>query len=173
MAGLNKPPNPLDQPHLHAFRALLDQLPDESPRGRVLISATTLDDLLQQILEARLVGHADVAKLTSGFNAPFGTFSARILGALALGTISEREYRELQTIRKIRNEFAHRMSASFDEPTIADRCFTLSYAAQDYGDVRVDALGRYTTAAVALILNLVNRAHYVGLKRLAPEAWPY
>jgi len=37
----------------------------------------------------------------------------------------------------------------------------------------VDAMGRYTTAAVALILNLVNRAHYVSQKRLRTDDWPY
>jgi mannitol operon repressor len=45
-------------------------------------------------------------------------------------------------------------------------------AAQDYDDVVVDARGRYTTAAVALIMNLTNRPAYVSRKRRKPEDWP-
>ena len=43
---------------------------------------------------------------------------------------------------------------------------------QNYDAVVVDARGRYTTAAVALILSLTNRPAYVLRKRRQPEDWP-
>jgi DNA-binding MltR family transcriptional regulator len=46
-------------------------------------------------------------QLLEGFNAPLGTFSARIKASLALGLITKEQYADLEHLRKIRNEFAH------------------------------------------------------------------
>ena len=167
------PESVLDQPHMERFKGLLEEMNRESPRGKVLISASLLDDHLGESITARLISHPSVEKLTSGFNAPLGTFSARITAALALGVISEDEYHDLEIIRKIRNAFAHRLKASFEEDGIKDRCDNLKAAAQPYADVEVNAEGRFTTAAVALILKLTNRAHYVAERRLSYEPWQY
>jgi DNA-binding MltR family transcriptional regulator len=161
--------NPLDQPHLRRFAELLTELESESPRGAVLVSATLLDEQLAECLLSRFIDHPDAAKLVEGFNAPLGTFAARILAAFAAGCISDREYRDLEAIRRIRNDFAHKLSISFDDASIKDRCATLTFAAQDYADVRVSARGRFTTAATALILNLVNRPHYLAGARTTPQ----
>jgi DNA-binding MltR family transcriptional regulator len=130
-----------------------------------------LDEQLAECLRSRFIDHPDAAKLVEGFNAPLGTFAARILAAFAVGCISEREYRDLETIRRIRNEFAHRLSISFDDPSIKDRCAALTFAAQDY--VQVSARGKFSTAAVALILNLANRPHYLAQARTTAQPWPY
>ena len=160
-------------PHLREFILFLDSLKQESARGEVLISATMLDDLLAQSIKARLLDHDDATNLLDGFNAPLGTFSARILAAFALGIISEREYKDLDTLRKIRNKFAHNVHVSFEDQQIADLSKNLTFAAQDYGDVKVGSRGRFSTAATALILNLTNRPHYVSEHRLAWQDWKY
>lgn len=165
--------NPLEHPHLAPFKELLDEFNKESPRGKALICGAMLDDQLVECIRARLVDHPDVAKLTSGFNAPFGTFSSRIVGALALGLISSDEYHDLEIVRGIRNDFAHRVGIGFDDRSIRDRCANLRLSAKDYGDVVVGASGQFTTAAVSLILRLTNRAHYVGAERITPKGWPY
>lgn len=165
--------NPLDAPHLQRLKSLLGELKEESERGAVLVSATVLDEQLAECIAARLVDHKDVVKLVSGFNAPLGTFAARIVAAFGLGCISEEEYRDIDTIRQIRNDFAHRLAVRFDSPQVAQRCSTLSHAAQDYGEIVVGPRARFTTAVVALILNLSNRPHYVGCKRLTHECWQY
>jgi mannitol operon repressor len=173
----NEPPprksSALGQPHLASFEALLNELSSESPRGAALICGAMLDDQLAACIRARLVDHPDVAKLTSGFNAPFGTLSSRIAGALALGIISLEEYHDLEIVRGIRNDFAHRMGVGFEDQSIRDRCANLRFSAKDYGSVVVGPSGQFTTAAVALILRLTNRAHYVSQRRLVPEDWPY
>ncbi len=115
----------------------------------------------------------DAAKrLVEGFNAPLGTFSTRNTAAFSLGLISEREFKEIEILRRIRNRFAHHVHASFETQETHDLCFNLKMAAQDYGDVTVNARGRFTTAATALILNLTNRLFYVARKRLKSDAWP-
>ena len=165
--------NQLNLPHLAAFKSLLQELKTESPRGKVLICGAMLDDQLADCIMSRLVDHPDVSKLTSSFNAPFGTFSSRVIGTLALGIISPDEYHDLEIIRGIRNDFAHRLGMTFEDQSIRDRCANLQASAKDYGDVVVGANGQFTSAAVCLILNLTNRAHYASQRRLVTESWPY
>ena len=159
-------------PHLKEFAPFLDDLNRESERGAVLISVSYLERQLKQIVLALLCEGDTSVRLLEGFNAPLGTLAARSAAAAALGLISEQEHRELETIRKIRNQFAHDHRMSFSDQNIVDRCRNLSFAAKDYGDVVLDSRGKFTTAVVALILYLTNRSHYVSKKRLTFGNWP-
>ena len=160
-------------PHLREFKDFLNALNKESERGAVLIAVAMLDDLLQRSISAFLLDHPDTKRLLEGFNAPLGTFSARTLAAFSLGAISEGEYRECERVRKVRNEFAHAIHASFNDQNIKDMCANLEFSAKDYGTVRVDARGQFTTAAVSLILNLTNRPAYAAQRRLKYAPWQY
>jgi mannitol operon repressor len=165
-------PFEVSHPHLTEFTRFLPELNKESDRGCVLISCSYLDEMMRRILLAFLIERAGTKRLIEGFNAPLGTFSTRTAAAYALGLITEREFRECETLRRIRNRFAHDVHASFDAQDIRDMAHALTMAAQDYGDVVVDARGRYTTAAVFLILGLTNRPTYVSRKRRTLEDWP-
>ena len=160
-------------PHLKEFFPFLDSLNKESERGAVLISASYLEGQLREIIAAFLC-EMDASKkiLGDGFNAPLGTFAARIAAAAALALISEDEYQELETIRKIRNIFAHNHRKTFVDQDIVGLCGNLKFSARDYAEVIVGARGQFTTASVALILGFVNRPHYVSKKRLKFENWP-
>ena len=160
-------------PNLKEFAPFLDDLNGESERGAVLISVTYLERQLKEIVSAFLCEGDASAHLLEGFNAPLGTLAARAAAAAALGLISGREYGELETIRKIRNQFAHDHRTSFSDQGVVDRCRNLAFSANDYGDVALDSRGQFTTAVLALILNLTNRSHYVSKKRLKFENWPY
>jgi DNA-binding MltR family transcriptional regulator len=62
-------------------------------------------------------------------SAPLRGFGAKIRMARALGLINIRFYDDLETIRHIRNMFAHSMDAvSFTDKTIAGMCNGLSLA---------------------------------------------
>lgn len=162
-----------EYPNLKDFYPFLGELNKESDRGKVLISCCYLEEQLGEIINAFLVRDGNTKELLFGFNAPLGSFSSRILMAFSLGLISRDEYEELTRIRKIRNEFAHNVHVNFTTPKVMDLVNGLDYAAKDYGEVKVDVSGKYTTSVVAIILNLVNRPHYVSEKRLSHQAWPY
>lgn len=98
----------------------------ESERGVVLINATILDELLRRLIESYVVEHSDVKKLTQGFNAPIGSFHSRILLSFGIGLIPEDEYKQLDLIRKIRNEFAHKIDVSFKSQSVLSHCGSLS-----------------------------------------------
>jgi mannitol operon repressor len=163
----------ISHPHLSEFSRFLPELNKESDRGRVLISCSYIDELMRRILLAFFIDRESSLRLIDGFNAPLGTFSTRTAAAHALGLISPTEFKESDTLRRIRNRFAHDVHASFDQQEIRDLCKNLTKAAQSYGDIVVDARGQYTSSAVALILNLTNRPNYVSQKRRQAEDWPY
>ena len=165
-------PVEVSHPHLKEFLGFLPELNKESDRGRVLIACSYLDDLMRRILLAFLIDRDISPRLVEGFSAPLGTLSTRTSAAYALGLISEREFRECEVLRRIRNRFAHDMQASFDMQDIGDLCQNLAMAAPNYDSVVLDVRSRYTTAAVALILGLVNRPVYVARKRRQAEDWP-
>jgi DNA-binding MltR family transcriptional regulator len=158
-------------PHLKDFVAFLDVLNKESDRGAVLVSVAMLDDILEKTILAFLLNKAETPKLLTGFNAPLGTFSARVIAAYSLGLISEREYRECERLRKVRNEFAHNVHQSFNDQKVKDICANLDFSAKGPVDAPVGTKGQYTTAASALILMLTNRPHYVALRRLTFGEW--
>jgi mannitol operon repressor len=165
-------------PNLQNFWPYLELLHKESDRGKVLISAGFLERQLKDILLAFMLDNPEAADLVGGHNAPLGTFSARITACYVLGLITENEHGDLNHIRRIRNDFAHNIHTTFQTPSVADRCKELRHKAHDYtslerGEVKVDAAGQFTTAAVGLIMNFTNRPHYVGKRRCASGAWAY
>jgi mannitol operon repressor len=168
--ALRKPPSDT-HPHLAGFMDFLVDFNKETERGAALAATAMLDELLGRIVESFLIPNKGSKALLDGFNAPLGTFSARIASCFGLGLVSEVEYRECELIRKVRNEFAHQIKVSFKTEKVVSLCAQLQLSAKSYGDVHVDSRGQFTTAAVALILNLTNRPHYVGQRRLQAVSW--
>jgi DNA-binding MltR family transcriptional regulator len=158
-------------PHLSGFFDFLADFNKETERGLALAAASMLDEQLGRIIEAFIIPNKGSKALLDGFNAPLGTFSARIASSYALGLLSEIEYRECELIRKVRNEFAHQIKVSFETEKIVSLCAQLQFSAKSYADVRVDSRRQFTTAVVAIILNLTNRPHYVAQKRLQAPNW--
>ncbi len=71
-------------------------------------------------------------KLLEGFNAPLGTFSARIKAAYSLGLINKSQFDDLERLRKIRNEFAHTwQSIEISKPNISSLIKKMSFSRID------------------------------------------
>jgi DNA-binding MltR family transcriptional regulator len=86
----------------------IQELQAENDRGAAIIATAFLDDSLESILRAHFVDEPRIAEDVLGDNRPLGTFSARIDLAFLIGIIGPKMRRQLHTMRKIRNEFAHR-----------------------------------------------------------------
>lgn len=93
----------------------------ENDRGAALLAAMLAEHCLDQILAARLLPPIGDDKLTTGFNAPLGTFSAKIDACYRLGCIPPGLAALLNGLRRIRNSFAHEVIADFETRSIADR----------------------------------------------------
>ena len=99
----------------------------ESDRASVILSVAMLDRALELVLKAHLVPTGSPEdSLLDGVYAPISTFNARIELAHRLGLISVKFCRDLHTIRKIRNAFAHNIEGcSFNDSSIRSRVFEL------------------------------------------------
>ncbi|MBE8968698.1 hypothetical protein IQ277_21490 [Nostocales cyanobacterium LEGE 12452] len=98
-------------------------LTEETDRGCALMASAYLDSELEKLIKAKLVNNENVAKELFTQNGSLGSFSARINFAYLLGLISNTTKRNLNILRKIRNEFAHIASPlSFKTPDISSRC---------------------------------------------------
>jgi mannitol operon repressor len=157
-------------PNLKEFLPYLDELNKESPRGKVLISTGYLEEMLKEILSGFLMEDKIVDDLFDSGNAPLGTLSARAKLAYTLGLISDVEFQDIDLIRRIRNDFAHDMKASFADKSVRSRCGQLKHKAPDEIG-KVSAEGQFTSAATGLLLNLVNRAAYVSDARRSYGNW--
>ena len=160
-------------PHFKEFIPFLHDLQYESDRGSVLICCSFIEELLREILRSFFLAEAETENLLEGFNAPLGSLSARATAAYCCGLISEREFKEIKYLRKIRNEFAHNKKASFDDNKISDLCKNLTFRVPDKeNEPPIPPQPAFITGAVALISNLTNRAHYVREHRCALYDWP-
>lgn len=106
-------------------RELVDltrRLLGESETAQVLIFYSYLENSLEELIAQHLL-HLDNRKAKErlfGVNAPLGTSSARMLLAYHLGWLRPETYQQVDSLRKVRNEFAHRaFKVDFDDPKVA------------------------------------------------------
>jgi len=150
------------------FNQLNARLRDLDDRGLVLSLAAFADDSLRELLRAFMRESAAADQLLDGFNAPLGTFSARIKAAHALGLLTGDQCNDLENLRKIRNAFSHTWEPiTFDAPQVKDRILNLSYSSIDdeYPATLADRL-RTSIAAILIELRVVTNNIETGGRRL-------
>ena len=151
-----------ETPKPEQWKESLEEFQAESDRGCALLGAAFLDEQLRVLLEAFLVDDPKrIGKLLSGFG-PLATFEARTSLAYALGFLSDEERRDLDLLRKVRNDFAHNLhGVSFRSPEVEDRCKELASCNIGLLPGGADhARNRFTLAVVQL-------ASIVALRRLS------
>ena len=105
------------------------QMLEERGRGAVLVGVARVDVALERLLQSVLL---PAPGPTDGFfqpDRPLGSFGARITLAARMGLIDQPVEQALQTLRRVRNGFAHSTTtATLADPTHSDR-LAQSYAA--------------------------------------------
>ena len=103
------------------LKYLVKGIDDESDRGCVLIAAAFIEDQLEQLLRGRFCDsrHCQKHSVNELFRlmGPLSSFSAKTHMAYALTLISKNDFTAINSIRKIRNDFAHK----FEEASFEDR----------------------------------------------------
>src|ERR1700674_3014369 len=94
---------------LSDWKGFYEELQSEKPRAAVIIAAAFMDGWLRQLIANFMVDDAKAVDNLLGAennsDCPLSSFSARIRASYCLGLISMDEYDDLNTIRKIRNQF--------------------------------------------------------------------
>jgi DNA-binding MltR family transcriptional regulator len=96
-------------------------------RSIVLVGGSFLELVLEHILRAYLPEDDKEVKKLFDYNGALGTFSSKISMAYSLGLIEKIIKDDLHYIRKIRNEFAHNLYASFDHAEVVKCCKNLQW----------------------------------------------
>lgn len=98
----------------------------ESDRGAVILAATSIEDMLEWAILARMPGLLKDSSFRDtffGVNGPAGTFSSKITMAYAMGIIDAPMRKLLDLIREMRNCCAHaRQEVTFSTPELAAIC---------------------------------------------------
>jgi len=155
------------------WRNVIEELDRESDRGVALIGAAYLDTALKSLLEASLAGGKTVAdKMFDTPNAPLATFSSRIAMAYGLGHIGPHYFNALESIREIRNAFAHfRRTLTFEDPEIRiwiESTFTLPYVLPDPPPDLSLMRNRYIWTT-AMILGRISHAQRLAKPPALPD----
>jgi DNA-binding MltR family transcriptional regulator len=111
----------------------LDEFRDfcsESDRSLAIVAAAIVDDRLGWAIRRRMPYHNEkAAEDLFGGDRPLAGPATRARLALLMGLCSELTYRDLLTINKIRNKFAHKPSSlTFKDTDIAKECMRLKLA---------------------------------------------
>lgn len=106
---------------------LFQQFGGESDRACVILAAAVMDEFLKKMLKSKLVQiQTKKDQLFDGFNAPMGSFSARIVIAHRMGLISKKMCKSLDIVRNIRNDFSHDIfNCDFKNQSVRNRLSNL------------------------------------------------
>jgi hypothetical protein len=106
--------------------AILGELGHESDRAAGLVGAVLVEDSLTVLIRSRLRPDEDLLNQVLHPSGPLSAFSVKINIGHLLGLFSPVARKELETIKEIRNEFAHRVARSFSLEHIRDLANNLS-----------------------------------------------
>ena len=138
------------QEQVTAFRKALTA---ESDRGCALFAAAYLDASVSDLLYVSLVSNKSIEKDMFEGTAPLATFSSRIKMAYYLGLISSACRRDLDIIRSVRNDFAHKLDVnSFGIESVRDRCRSLVFSYREKQDEPRDHF-------IASVLGVLGHIH--------------
>lgn len=166
----------MHQADLDYFSGFLKEFQNETDRGAALVGAALLDKQLLDLLKSHLLKKKESSELLEGGTAPLGTFSARIKACYCIGLITDLEHKELQLIRKIRNEFAHHTHGlTFQAEKVAALCGQLHDRMPDAKEKNIERTVRakYIDAVIFTSMALWYRPQHAGKYKVGQREWPY
>ena len=161
---------------LEYFNRFLREFQEETDRGAALVGAALLDQQLLDLLSSHLLDKKQSRELLQGGTAPLGTFSARIKASYCLGLLTDLEHRELQLIRKVRNEFAHHVHGlAFQTERISGLCSQFYDRMPDAEEKEIErsVRTRYIDAVIFNSLALWYRPQHALKFKAEQQNWPY
>ena len=156
-------------------------IPTAEDRAAAIIEATKLETELEDAIKSKMVflNHTEHGDIFTGDGA-LATFGAKIKIAYALGILGKQTRKDLDTIRAVRNAFAHcRKPLFFDTEEVAGACALLTVVARTPDLSRfkgisqpIDTPRKKYLASTSLILGALMRIRWPELLERDPESAP-
>ncbi|NJB84173.1 hypothetical protein [Wenyingzhuangia aestuarii] len=118
---------------------LKQEFDKETDRGAAIFATSLFDAALRNLLIGYLAPNTNSKdEIFDGPNAPLSTLSSKIIMSYRLGILSDRYVRDLNLIRKIRNEFAHNIQGcDFNHSGILSRIQELDKSSQTVSKLNI------------------------------------
>lgn len=154
----------------NTWSKLFKELGETNDRVTAIVGQAFLDEHLEQLITSFLIdSETHIRKLLDDGGRPLGSFGARIEAAYCLGLISKDEYHDLDKIRDIRNDFAHKLDLSFTDQSVRDRCNELKLPKKTpfflFERHASEPRNQFTTATIFLGILLGHRTSIVEEQR--------
>ena len=169
------------RPGLADVLAKRDYLPKVEDRVAAIIETTSVEDSLEDAILHKMVklNNTEYSDLFVG-DAPLGNYGTKIKLGYALGIFGRQTRRDLDTIRWIRNTFAHSGKLlSFDTKEVADSCDLLTVVDRtpnlaDFKGLRrpINTPRNKFLASTALLSGAFIQVAWPGLFERSPESAP-
>ncbi len=169
------------RPGLVDVIAKRDYIPEAEDRVAAIIETTSVEDALEDAILHKMVGlnNTEYSELFVG-DMPLGNYGAKIKLGYALGIFGRRTRKDLDTIRWIRNAFAHSGKLlSFSTKEVADSCNLLTVVDRtpnlaDFKGLRrpINTPRNKFLASTALLGGALTRVHWPELYERSPESAP-
>jgi DNA-binding MltR family transcriptional regulator len=134
---------------------MVEDFDRETDRGVALLAAAFLDDVMDVMLRAVMVDEPDAVNRLMGTGRALESFGARVHLAYCMGLLGRDVYHDLNLIREIRNDFAHRQPTNFEGEEIRGKCQRLKAASTVMADAGCTARERFTATVVMLANHLI------------------
>jgi hypothetical protein len=106
---------------------LVNEFAKESDRAAVILTAAIFDEVLETLLKKRLAPASSESDEVFRSNGAAAELSSKIVLSYRLGLISSSFRRDLDLVRRIRNDFAHDIQGcTFESPAVRSRVLELS-----------------------------------------------
>jgi hypothetical protein len=115
---------------------------EPNDRAVAVIGPAYLDNLLYEVLSAFLVEEDKESEKLLEPEGALGAFGSRIRACYCLGLIGDVVMSDLRCIGKIRNRFAHRVTASFADDDVVSWCKALRWHRVSLGEPHPGATAR-------------------------------
>jgi hypothetical protein len=93
----------------NAFQATIKEIEQGADRAAAVVAGAFVDEHLLIAIKTRLASHDVIANDMFNTSGPLGTFKSRINMGFLIRLYSERAWKELDCISKVRNLFAHKL----------------------------------------------------------------
>ncbi len=147
------------QPTIEDIIRATNELMTDGHRGIAVLGAALLEDLLRVgiLYNMRTLSTAEQDKLFSGYG-PLSSFSTKIQIAYAIGLIGPNVTHDLETIREIRNGFAHTaLQVDFGSPEVIALCNGLHCRHLIHKQKHGDAKTLFAAAVRLLMIHLISK----------------